>query len=339
MIKNDYLASLKKDIFIINNFTFHTGEVIADLKVHYAILGNPDGVPVLLLHGTAGSYRSHLLPTFSDVLFNRKGPLDTERYCIIMPDALGHGESSKPSDGLRSRFPQYNYDDMVRAQYLLIRQHLGIDHLRLVMGHSMGGMHAWLWGITYPDFMDALVPMAATPCAMSGRNWILRRMIIDAIRTDPEWENGNYKRQPARLSSIKMWFNFATNGGSIALHNAAPTRRKADALIARQQEKTHAADANDELYWWEASRDYDPAPNIKQIKARVLAINSEDDERNPPELHQMEAAMACLTNVQYHLIPAGKETVGHNTTGCHAGVYADVLKEFLDSLDEDNPVD
>ncbi len=336
-MKNDYLATIKKDVFTINDFVFHTGETLSELQVHYATLGNPDGMPVLLLHGTAGSYRSHLESGFAEVLFCRKGPLDAERHFIIMPDAIGHGESSKPSDGLRTQFPQYNYDDMVHAQYLLVNEHLGRDHLRLVIGHSMGGMHTWLWGVTYPDFMDALVPMAATPCAMSGRNWIMRRMLIDAVRTDPAWENGHYKKQPSGLRRAKMWFDFATNGGNITLHDLAPTRQEADALIAKHLVETEAQDANDELYWWNAARDYDPAPNLQQIKARVLAINSADDERNPPELGKMEAAMACLDDACYHLIPASDETVGHNTTACRARLYADVLQNFLNALDDCMP--
>ncbi len=331
-MKNDYLTTLRKDVYIIKDFVFHTGETLSALQVHYATLGNPDGMPVLLLHGTAGSYRSHLESGFAEVLFRREGPLDAERYFIIMPDAIGHGKSSKPSDGLRTQFPQYNYDDMVYAQYLLVKQYLGKSHLRLVIGHSMGGMHAWLWGITHPDFMDALVPMAATPCAMSGRNWIMRRMLIDAVRTDPAWENGHYKKQPSGLRLAKMWFDFATNGGNIALHNLAPTRHDADALIAKYRDEAEAQDVNDELYWWNASRDYDPAPNLTQIKARVLAINSADDERNPPELGEMEAAMACLNNAHYHLIPASKETVGHNTTACCTRLYAEILQDFLESF-------
>lgn len=330
---NDYLSTLKESDCTITNFTFHTGEILPELNVHYATLGNPDGIPVLLLHGTSGSFRANLQPNFSDVLFSHDGPLDADRYFIIMPDALGHGQSSKPSDGLRTQFPRYNYDDMVHAQYLLVQQHLGIEHLRLVMGHSMGGMHGWLWGIAHPYFMDGIVPMASTPFAMSGRNWIMRRMVIDSVRNDPAWNDGNYEQQPPNVALAKMWFNFATNGGDIALDNLAPTRKEADEFISNQLNILKVGDANDELYWWDASRDYDPSAHLEQIRAHVLAINSEDDERNPPELKKMEDAVSRIEHAQYHLIGASTKTLGHNTTGSLAGLYADVLKEFLDSLD------
>jgi len=277
-------------------------------------VGAPSGEPVLILHGTGGAGTNMLTGDFAGELFGPGQPLDASRYFIILPDAIGAGKSSKPSDGLRTRFPQYNYDDMVRAQHRLITEHLGVRHLRLVLGQSMGGMHTWIWGEMYPEFMDALVPMASMPVEVAGRNWMTRRMLIDLIRNDPEWNGGNYTQQPRSLQLAQVYFGIATNGGTRALYKAAPTREKADQLLSERLAQTRSADANDLLYQYEASRDYNPTPKLESIKARLLAINSADDERNPAELGIMEREIKRVKHGQYVLIPANDETRGHGTT-------------------------
>jgi len=300
--------------WVAPEFKFHTGEQISQLRLHYATIGNSAGEPVLILHGTSGSGKSMLTPAFAGELFGTGEPLDPQKYFIILPDALGAGKSSKPSDGLRAKFPQYNYDDMVLAQYRLLTEGLGIHHLRLVIGNSMGGMHTWTWGVTYPDFMDALVPMASQPTAMSARNWMMRRMLIDAIRTDPTWDNGNYINQPQALRTANVFYGIATSGGTLAYQAAAPTREKADKLVDARLAVPFTADANDFLYQWDASRDYDPAPNLEKIRAPLLAINSADDERNPPETGLMTQALTRVRDARLLLIPASAEMRGHGTT-------------------------
>jgi homoserine O-acetyltransferase len=299
----------------VRDFRFHTGETLAELRLHYTTLGAPTGTPVLLLHGTGQSGSSLLTDAFAGELFGAGQPLDASRYFIILPDAIGHGQSSKPSDGPRTKFPAYNYDDMVLAQYRLVTEHLGVRHLKAVLGSSMGGMQAWLWGEQYPGFMDALVPLASEPAAMAGRNWMLRRMVIDAIRRDPEWKNGNYSTQPTAWRSSQVFFNIATNGGALALYTAAPTRAQADAELDRRLAQGTTTDTNDVLYQFESARDYDPSPGLERITARVLAINSADDERNPPELGVMEQAMKRLKNGRYVLLPMTSQSRGHGTTG------------------------
>ena len=212
------------------NFRFHTGEVLPELRLHYTTVGDPTGIPVLMLHGTGNSAARFLGDEFAGQLFGAGQALDAQRYYIIMPDGIGHGQSAKPSDGLKAKFPRYNYDDMVEAQYRLVTEHLGIRHLRMVIGTSMGGMHTWMWGVRYPGFMDALVPLASEPAAMAGRNWMLRRMVIDAIRQDPEWHDGNYTRQPTAWRTAQVYFNLATTGGALALYTASPTRQAADEI-------------------------------------------------------------------------------------------------------------
>ena len=297
----------------MRDFRFHTGEVLPELRLHYVTVGAPSGEPVLILHGTGGAGTNMLTGDFAGELFGPGQPLDASRYFIILPDAIGAGKSSKPSDGLRTRFPQYNYDDMVRAQHRLITEHLGVRHLRLVLGQSMGGMHTWIWGEMYPEFMDALVPMASMPVEVAGRNWMTRRMLIDLIRNDPEWNGGNYTKQPRSLQLAQVYFGIATNGGTRALYKAAPTREKADQLLSERLAQTRSADA-DLLYQYEASRDYNPTPKLESIKARLLAINSADDERNPAELGIMEREIKRVKHGQYVLIPANDETRGHGTT-------------------------
>jgi len=283
---------------------------------------------VLILHGTSGSGASLLTQDFGGELFGPGQPLDARRYFIILPDALGTGLSTRPSDGLRARFPHYDYDDMVLAQYRLVTEGLGIKHLRLVMGNSMGGMQTWIWGGRYPDMMDALVPMASLPVAMSGRNWMLRRMLTQSIRSDPEWNNGNYTAQPGGMQSHLLFFNLATIGGNQALYKQAPNAAQGDEIIARQLAQPFKGDANDVLYQWESSADYDPSPGLDRIQAALLALNSSDDERNPPELGVMEREIKRVKHGRYVLIPGGPDTRGHGTTGM-AKLYKQDLADLL----------
>jgi homoserine O-acetyltransferase len=315
--------------WIARDFRFHTGEVLPELRLHYTTLGDTSGQPVLILHGTAGSGSGLLAPGFGGELFGPGQALDASGHFIILPDAIGHGKSSKPSDGMRAKFPRYNYDDMVAAQYRLITEGLGIQHLRLVLGNSMGGMHTWIWGITYPHFMDALVPMASQPTEMSSRNWMMRRLIIDAIRNDPEWNNGSYTRQPAAFRVANVFYGIATSGGTLAYQKLAPTREKADQLLDNRLAAPFTADANDTLYQWDASRDYDPSPGLERIQAALLAINSADDERNPPETGIMERELKRVKNGRLYLIPASDETRGHGTT-CMAKVWKQQVQELLE---------
>ncbi|MEO8053076.1 MAG: alpha/beta fold hydrolase [Acidobacteriota bacterium] len=323
----DYPAPVESD-WVVRDFRFHTGEALPELRLHYTTVGVRSGEPVLLLHGTNGNGGAFLRPEFAGELFGPGQPLDAATHFIILPDAIGAGKSSKPSDGLRTRFPQYNYDDMVQAQYRLVKEHLGVGHLRLVLGTSMGGMLVWIWGEKYPDFMDALVPTAAQPTAMSGRNWMMRRMVVDLIRNDPAWDSGNYKQQPHSLKLAQVYFGAATSGGTPAVYRAAPTREKADQILDQRLAQPSNADANDVIYQMEGSRDYDPAPLLETIQARVLAINSADDERNPAELGIMEREMKRVKQGRYVLIPTGPETRGHGTMGL-AKLWKQYLAELL----------
>jgi homoserine O-acetyltransferase len=318
----------QESAWVAKEFRFHTGAVLADVKLAYTTIGNPAGAPVLILHGTAGSAASMLNPGFAGELFGPGQPLDAAKHFIIIPDALGAGKSAKPSDGLRAKFPEYNYDDMVLAQYRLVTEGLGIKHLRLVLGNSMGGMHTWLWGVTYSDFMDALVPMASQPTEMSARNWMMRRMLIDAVRKDPGYNNGNYTAQPAGLKAANVMFGIATSGGTLAYQAMAPTAAKAAALVEERMAAPFTADANDFAYQWDASRDYNPAPLLGRIKAPLLAINSADDERNPPETGTMVNALTSVPTGRLLLIPASADTRGHGTTGLAKFWKAD-LAAFL----------
>ncbi len=301
--------------WVARDFRFHTGEVLPEVKLHYRTIGSPSNEAVLVLHGTAGSGDRMLTKAFAEEMFGPGQPLDASRYFIILPDALGTGKSTRPSDGLRAKFPKYNYDDMVQAQYRLVTEGLGVKRLRLIIGNSMGGMQAWLWAVKYPDAMDAIVPMACLPGTMSGRNWILRRMLAQSIRNDPEWNNGNYTTQPRNMQTYLTHFSLATSGGNQALFKQAPTSAQGDALIAKRLAAPFRGDANDVLFQWESSADFDPSPQLERIQAAVLAINAADDERNPPELGVMESAMKRVKNGRYLLIPASTETRGHGTTG------------------------
>lgn len=323
----DYPAPREGD-WVVRDFRFHTGDTLPELRLHYTTVGEPSGIPVLVLHGSTGSGTNMLNANFAGELFGAGQPLDARKYFVILPDAIGAGRSSKPSDALRARFPRYTYDDIVRAQYRLVTEHLGIRHLRLVIGNSAGGMQTWMWGVMYPGFMDALMPMASLPVAMSGRNWIMRRMVIDAIRSDPEWNDGNYTGQPRAFRRTLRYFQLATSGGTRATYRAAPTREQADRLIEQRMAAPFDADANDVLYQYEASRDYDPSPHLDRIQAAVLAVNSEDDERNPSELRLLEREIARIPNGRYVVIPAGEESRGHGTTGA-ARLWKHHLEELL----------
>jgi homoserine O-acetyltransferase/O-succinyltransferase len=323
----DYPAPKPGD-WIAGDFKFHTGETMPELRLHYITIGEPTGRPVLVLHGSGGSSASLLTPAFAGELFGAGQPLDASKYYIIIPDGLGHGQSSKPSDAMKTAFPRYDYADMVDAQYRLVKEGLGIKHLRLVIGNSMGGMHTWLWGVKYPDFMDVLVPMASQPTAMAARNWMLRRMMIETIRNDPDYNEGRYTTQPRMMKYAISAYRFASAGGTLAYQMQAPTAAQADKIIDDQLALPVTADANDYIYQWEASHDYDASADMEKIQATLLAINAADDERNPPETGVTETAIKRIKNGRMFLIPASTETRGHLTTG-NAKFYATQLRELL----------
>lgn len=323
----DFPAPQKKE-WVVNDFRFHTGEVLPQLRLGYTTVGDPGGMPVVVLHGTAGSGDRMLTPAFAGELFGPGQPLDARKYYIILPDAIGAGASSKPSDGMRLAFPKYNYDDMVQAQYRLVREHLGLSHVRMVLGNSMGGMQVWLWAQKYPGYMDIAVPMASVPAAMSGRNWMMRRLLIESIKRDPAWANGQYTEQPPGFKFALAHFGMATSGGAQRLQHDAPTRAQADALVDRQLAAPTVGDANDHLYQWDASRDYDASGQLERIEAMVLAINSADDERNLPELGLLEQGMRRVKNGRILLIPASAQTSGHGTTA-QARWWKEGLAEVL----------
>jgi len=323
----DYPAPEQGD-WIAKDFKFHTGETLSELKLHYTTVGEATGQPVLVLHGSGGSAVRMLTPTFAGELFGPGQPLDAAKYYIIIPDGIGHGQSSKPSDGMKTAFPKYDYADIVDAQYRLVTEGLGLKHLRLVIGNSMGGMHTWLWGVRYPHLMDALVPMASQPTAMAARNWILRRTMLETIRNDPDYEGGNYMSPPRMMKYAVNAFQIASSGGTLGYQTLAPTAAKADKMIDDRLALPVTADANDFIYQWEASHDYDPSAAMEKIRATLLAINAADDERNPPETGVTEAAVKRIRNGRLLLIPASSETRGHQTTG-NAKYYAQALRELL----------
>jgi homoserine O-acetyltransferase len=320
--------------FVIRDFRFKNGESLPELKLHYRTIGEPqkdgDGRvrnAVLVLHGTTGSGASLLRESFADALFGPGKLLDAARYFMVLPDGIGHGQSSKPSDGLHARFPHYNYDDMVLAQHRLLTEKLGVNHLRLVIGTSMGGMHTWVWGETYPDFMDALMPLASLPVEIAGRNRMWRRMAMDAISNDPDWNNGEYVKQPRGLETAAYLMTIM-GSAPLQMQKQAPTRDAADKLLVETvQSRLKNADANDFLYALDASRDYDPAPGLEKIRAPLTAINSADDEINPPELGILEREVRRVPKGRFVLIPINDATRGHGT---HS--IAEVWKEYLAEL-------
>jgi len=303
----------------IPDFTFHSGERLDQLRIRYITLGSPvrDAAgrarnAVLVLHGTGGTGRSFLSAEFGGELLGKGQPLDATRYYVILPDAIGTGQSSKPSDGLRMKFPHYRYDDMVRAQYLLVHDGLKIDHLRLVMGTSQGGMHTWLWGVTYPDFMDALMPLASAPVEIAGRNRMTRTMAIQAIKNDPDWKNGDYTTQPRGLIAARNIRSIMT-GSALQYQKENPTAEKADTALEAMAKAALRGDANDTIYQYEASTDYNPSPMLEKIGVPLFAINSTDDEINPPELGILEREIKRVKRGRYILIPLSSETRGHQT--------------------------
>jgi homoserine O-acetyltransferase/O-succinyltransferase len=305
----------KEGDWIVHDFRFHTGESLPALRIHYRTIGNPSGEPVLVLHGSAGSGLTLLNANFAGELFGPGQPLDVSKFFIILPDAIGAGGSTKPSDGLRMRFPKFDYADMNSANYRLLTEGLGIRHLRAVIGQSMGGMEAWLWGEQYPTFVDAIVPMASLPTQMSGRNWMMRRMLIESIRNDPDWDNGDYTKEPRGLKLADVWFNIATNGGNLGDYERAPTRELADKAVDQRLAARFGGDADNLIYEYSAAIDYNPEPGLNYISASLLAINSADDERNPAELGVMEPAIKRIKDAHYYLIPASAKTRGHGTVG------------------------
>lgn len=320
---------------VLRDFRFRSGEALAELRVHYRTVGTPRrdarGVvenAVLVTHGTTGSGAQFIRAEFAGQLFGPGQPLDATRWFVILPDGIGHGRSSKPSDGLHARFPRYGYLDMIEAQRRLLVEGLGVSHLRLVMGTSMGGMHTWLWGERYPDMMDALLPLASLPTQIAGRNRVWRRAIIDAIRGDPAWAGGEYTAQPPslRLAAQLLWLQ---SGNPRTRQQEAPTLAAADAAIdAFAEGYLRSGDANDVLYALEASRDYDPGPDLEKIRAPLLAINTADDLINPPELGILEREIRRVPRGRAIVLPLSDRTRGH---GSHtlAALYRDELQALL----------
>jgi homoserine O-acetyltransferase len=328
---------------VLKDFRFSSGEKIPELRVHYRTFGrlerDAQGTArnaVLVLHGTTGSGAQFVRQEFAGELFEPGQPLDATRFFIVLPDGIGHGQSSKPSDGLHARFPRYGYRDMVEAQYRLLTEGLGVNHLRLVIGTSMGGMHTWMWGESYPDFMDGLVPLACVPTQIAGRNRVMRKMIADSIRQDPGWKNGEYTVQPQGLVSALHVLLLMTSS-PIQWQKAAPDRDAADRFLAEQlQHRLAGTDANDLLYQIEASREYDPSPALEAIVAPVLAINSADDVINPPEIGLMEKLTPRVRSCRYVLIPTSDQTRGHGTHSWPA-LWQDYLRELLVRIQPASP--
>lgn len=328
------LATHEGDI-VVHDFHFRSGETLKDLRLHYTTLGAPrrDAAghvvnAVMVLHGTGGQGHNFIRPEFSGVLFRPGGLLDPARYYIILPDGIGHGKSSKPSDGLHARFPKYDYDDMVEGQFQLLKG-LGVDHLRLIMGTSMGCMHSFVWGETHPDFMDALMPLACLPTQIAGRNRMWRRMVIDGITSDPAWMGGDYKTQPQM--GLRIAADMLTIAGSAPLYLQArySTRDAADAALTKAVDADLAElDANDTLYAVSASRNYDPSANLERITVPVMWLNSADDFINPPELGIAQKMAPRLPHGRFIMIPISDQTRGHGTHTL-AAVWQDHLAELL----------
>jgi len=322
--------------FVIKSFTFESGKTLPELKIHYVTIGKPeknkDGMvtnAVLILHGTGGSHAQFLGRGFGGVLFGKGQLLDAEKYFIVIPDNIGHGDSSKPSNGLHARFPHYCYHDMINAQYRLLTEKLGVNHVRLMMGTSMGGMHSWLWGEMYPDFMDALMPLASLPMEISGRNRYFRRMMMDPIKNDPDWHDGEYKTQPIRGLTAAIYTLIMMGSSPLQMQKQMPSKATADsAFDATMKARLASTDANDLLYQVDASRDYDPQPKLETIKAKLLAVNSADDAVNPPELGIVEKEIKRVRYGRFVLLPITEETRGHGTHTI-AAIWQKYLAELL----------
>ena len=330
----DYPAPTEGD-YTIRDFKFASGETLPELRIHYRTLGKPQknaqgqtSNAVLIMHGTTGSGAQFIRPEFAGELFGKDQPLDATKFFIVLPDGIGHGKSSKPSDGMHAKFPRYGYRDMVEAQFRLLTDGLKVNHARLVMGTSMGGMHTWVWGESHPDFMDALMPLASLPTQISGRNRAWRRVVIDAIRNDPAWSGGEYKTQPPslRTAAEMLWF---MSSNPVLRQKDAPTLAKTDEVLDKfVGEIVKTDDANDVLYAVEASHDYDPGPNLEQIRAPLLAVNSADDLINPPELGILEREIKRVPHGRAIVIPLSDKTRGH---GSHtvAALWKDELVRLL----------
>jgi homoserine O-acetyltransferase len=322
--------------FVVHNFHFESGETLPTLNLHYATYGKPERDAsgrvtnaVMVLHGTGGSGQQFVRSQFAGVLFGPRQLLDSSKYFIILPDNIGHGKSSKPSDGLHAKFPHYDYDDMVALQHQLLTEGLKVNHLRLVMGTSMGCMHSWVWLETYPDFMDAAMPLACLPVQIAGRNRMMRRMAIDGIRNDPAWNNGEYTKQPPGLrNSIEMLLIMGSS--PLQMQKSNPTRDEADAFLEKYLDSgMQRYDANDFLYQFDSSRNYDPSPKLETIKAPVMFVNSADDFINPPELGIAEREIKRVKNGKFVLLPITDETRGHGTHTL-AAVWQKYLAELLE---------
>jgi homoserine O-acetyltransferase/O-succinyltransferase len=321
--------------FVMRDFRFAGGAMLPEVRIHYFTLGTPARDQsgrvtnaVLLLHGTTGRGEGFLVEGIAGVLFGPGQPLDATRYFVIVPDNLGSAGSTKPSDGLKAGFPRYGYADMVEAQRRLVTDGLHVDHLRLIVGASMGGMHAWMWAVNHPDFMDAVMPIVCLPVPIAGRNRIQRRLISDAIRGDPEWMHGEYTKPPQGLSVALKMAIIGANSAK-ALYREAPTQAATDALLDRRiRERLRSTDANDFLYAWEASYDYDPGPGLERITAAVTAVNFADDEINPPELGVMEREIRRVARGKYVLVPESERTRGH-VSFFDATLWSEYLVELL----------
>ncbi len=325
--------------FVVDDFDFGDGERF-DLKIHYRTIGalkrDENGRAtnaVLITHGTTGSGASLLRESFADYLFRPGGLLDAEEYFIILPDGIGHGDSSKPSDGMRMNFPKYDYDDMVRAQHAMLSDGLGVDHLRLVMGTSMGGMHTWMWAYMYPDFMDAAMPLASLPVEIAGRNRMLRKMVIDAIKSDPAWKGGDYLEKPMVGLTAAMYPLIVMVSSPLQYQMQAPTREESEAFLAGLVARyTAAMDPNDVIYAFDASRQYNPAPHLEKIRTRLVAVNSADDQVNPPELRILEHEIKRVKNGKAVVLPITDETRGHGTHTV-AKIWSEHLRDLLEATD------
>jgi homoserine O-acetyltransferase len=334
----DFPAPVEGD-FVARDFRFSSGETLPSLNLHYRTIGTPrrdaSGVvrnAVLMLHGTGGTGAGFLSQTFGGELFGSGQLLDATRYFIILADGIGHGKSSKPSDGLHARFPKYTYDDMVRAQHAMLVDGLKVTHLRLVVGTSMGAMHSWVWGEMYPDFVDGLVPLASAPAAIAGRNRVMRKMIMDSITRDPAWKNGDYTEPPRQGLTGAVNLLMMMTSSPLQWHKSGATRDAADKWYEDQiKARVASTDANDMLYQFNASRDYDPSANLEKITAAVLAINSADDVVNPPELGLMEKLMPRVKRGRYILIPTSDDTRGHGTHSLPK-IWGRHLAEFMKEL-------
>ena len=324
--------------YVAANFHFASGETLPELRIHYTLLGKPHrdahgrvDNAVLILHGTGGSGHNFLTDKFSGVLFGKGQLLDTTRYFIILPDGIGHGQSSKPSDGLHAHFPQYDYQDMVAAQYAMVTLGLQVDHLRLVIGTSMGCMHTWLWGESHPDFVDALMPLACLPVPIAGRNRVWRELLIDAIRSDPDWRQGEYRTQPVGALRTAAGLLLIAGSAPIQMQLALPTREAADQFVEKYMERElQDLDANDLLYQVSASRGYDPSAGLENIRAPVMWVNSADDFINPPDLGIAEREIKRVPKGRFVLLPASDQTHGHGTH-TWAAVWQQYLGQLLES--------